>query len=249
MAVPIRIKDVSYPLGEGRWRWSVWLEGPPKDLNKIKFARYTLHPTFRNPVRIVRNRATGFRLDSSGWGSFTIGVETVFKDGTSQNRSHKLLLQSERRRDSSSRKPVIFLSYSAVDSQTAEALRNALQDHVATLAEKSAWLPWKRSIERSIRSADAAIGIVSDSTSPWVERELQMAAAHDLPVLRVVTGNLAEETEPRHRDALPNVRSADDAPRIAREVISWLAGQAIVLKVKRRRRGSSRSKESPGGQL
>ncbi len=54
---------------------------------------YTLHPTFPNPVRTVRDRTTKFRLDTRGWGVFTIYVKVVAKDGSAVMLSHALELR------------------------------------------------------------------------------------------------------------------------------------------------------------
>src|SRR5262245_25262815 len=61
------------------WRWSVWLEGPDAELDMVKEVIYTLHSTFRNPVRRIKDRNTKFRLSTAGWGVFRIFAEVRFR--------------------------------------------------------------------------------------------------------------------------------------------------------------------------
>src|SRR5215467_18289 len=62
------------------WEWSVWIEGGATELEQVREVLYTLHPTFRQPVRKVTDRNTKFRLESAGWGEFmvfaTVRLET-----------------------------------------------------------------------------------------------------------------------------------------------------------------------------
>ena len=82
-------KTVSYSIrqseayeGDDWWSWSVWLDGPHEALDRVKYVEYTLHPTFPKPVRAEGDRASQFKLSSSGWGTFTIHAQVVQKDGT-----------------------------------------------------------------------------------------------------------------------------------------------------------------------
>jgi transcription initiation factor IIF auxiliary subunit len=84
-------QDARY-LGKDRWQWSVWLDGPPEELDEIDHVRYILHSTFHDPVREVRNRANNFRLDTSGWGTFTLYAKAVHKDGHETPLQHDLVL-------------------------------------------------------------------------------------------------------------------------------------------------------------
>jgi transcription initiation factor IIF auxiliary subunit len=90
MALSIR-QDSKY-LGHDRWKWSVWLEGSSEELDHVKQVMYVLHPTFHNPVRIVDNRATKFRLETSGWGTFTIHAKVVDHAGRETYLDHPLTL-------------------------------------------------------------------------------------------------------------------------------------------------------------
>ncbi len=75
----VRIKQETHYKGNDWWKWSVWLDGPKRELDRIDHVVYTLHPTFREPVRRITDRKTNFRLDSAGWGAFDIYLELIPK--------------------------------------------------------------------------------------------------------------------------------------------------------------------------
>ncbi len=79
-------------VGHGRWKWSVWLDGPPEELDSVDHVLYILHSTFHKPVREVSDRATNFRLDTSGWGTFTIRANVAHRDGRETLLAHELVL-------------------------------------------------------------------------------------------------------------------------------------------------------------
>ena len=69
---PYRLEQDSRYAGDDWWSWSVWLEGDDEDLDQVEEVEYTLHRSFRKPVRKVNDRATKFKLKTAGWGRFTI---------------------------------------------------------------------------------------------------------------------------------------------------------------------------------
>lgn len=77
---------------EDWWNWSVWIEGEPEELDAINYVQYTLHHTFPKPVRRVSDRTTQFRLQTGGWGTFTIYAKAVRKDGVEIALQHELQL-------------------------------------------------------------------------------------------------------------------------------------------------------------
>lgn len=86
----IEIKQSEKEVRPGWWKWSVWLDGPAAELDRIESVVYHLHPTFPQPEREVDDRASGFRLDGSGWGTFELGVEIRDATGKTSLRSHQL---------------------------------------------------------------------------------------------------------------------------------------------------------------
>lgn len=78
--------------GDDWWSWSVWVEGTDEELDGVKVVEWELHPTFPNPVRSVENRASKFRLDTGGWGTFTIVARLRMENGTVSKLTHDLEL-------------------------------------------------------------------------------------------------------------------------------------------------------------
>lgn len=78
--------------GDDWWRWWLWVEGPDDELDEIDRVVYTLHPTFPQPVRTVRDRSSKFRLETAGWGVFTIYIRIVHKDRSETLLDHDLEL-------------------------------------------------------------------------------------------------------------------------------------------------------------
>lgn len=89
MTNEFRIVQSEKYAGNDYWYWEVHLEG---DLSRVKEVEYTLHETFPKPVRRIRDKQTGFKLEASGWGGFTIYARVYFDDGSSQLLTHDLQL-------------------------------------------------------------------------------------------------------------------------------------------------------------
>lgn len=80
--------------GDDYWDWSVWIESDdPKKLDKIEFVTYHLHNTFYNPVRVIKDRVSKFKLDTSGWGTFRIYIVISLKDKSVVELKHDLILK------------------------------------------------------------------------------------------------------------------------------------------------------------
>jgi hypothetical protein len=72
------------------YEWSLELVAYDETIERIDFVKYYLHPTFENPTRIIRDRDTRFRLNSIGWGTFSVEIEIHFIDGTVGHTDHEL---------------------------------------------------------------------------------------------------------------------------------------------------------------
>ena len=67
--------------GTNYWSWTACIEVRRKeDLNEIEYVEYRLHPSFKNPIRRVRNPANGFALTTKGWGTFKLQAVVRFVD-------------------------------------------------------------------------------------------------------------------------------------------------------------------------
>jgi transcription initiation factor IIF auxiliary subunit len=89
----LRLQQSAEYEGDDAWSWAVWIEGPEQELDRIDYVEYTLHPTFPKPVRRIGDRSTRFKLETGGWGTFTIYATVMHKDGSTGPRlEHELEL-------------------------------------------------------------------------------------------------------------------------------------------------------------
>lgn len=199
----IQIKQETVLKGKDWWDWSVWLEGPKKELDAINQVVYTLHPTFPTPVVPVTNRKTGFRLDSSGWGEFMIYIQIKTKDGGTKKRQHYLrFMDPELNRVKSTRKRIsavskkesarrtVFVSGGTRDFDTVHAVREALsRENIEVLGAQDIKVGQEsqRSINSMIAKAAAAVFVISGRTNLWMNEEIKAAikagVRHILPVV------------------------------------------------------------------
>ena len=92
MADELTIEQSERYEGDDWWRWAVWVEGSDAALDQIDFVEWTLHPTFPNPIRKVRDRASKFRLETGGWGVFQIFARLQMTSGEQRELKHFLRL-------------------------------------------------------------------------------------------------------------------------------------------------------------
>jgi transcription initiation factor IIF auxiliary subunit len=74
------------------WNWSVWIDGTSDEIASITSVEWRLHPSFANPVRRVTDKATNFRLDTAGWGTFLIHASVQLQGGPTTKLQHYLQL-------------------------------------------------------------------------------------------------------------------------------------------------------------
>lgn len=90
----IEPRNTSRYLGDDQWEWQVFIASDEATLGQVAYVEYTLHPTFRNPVKIVsekgETKGQGFPFTATGWGTFTIGVKVVFTDREERYLSYDL---------------------------------------------------------------------------------------------------------------------------------------------------------------
>jgi transcription initiation factor IIF auxiliary subunit len=92
MSRELEIRQSEHYEGEDWWKWAVWVEGTDAALDQVDFVEWMLHSTFANPVRNVKNREEKFRIDTEGWGVFTIRANVYMKDGQVKRLQHELSL-------------------------------------------------------------------------------------------------------------------------------------------------------------
>lgn len=84
-------------IGDDYWDWSVWIDANKEDIENIEYVTYNLHHTFINPVRVIRDRESKFKLETSGWGTFTIYAVLSFTNNTIIQLEHELELDYPKR--------------------------------------------------------------------------------------------------------------------------------------------------------
>ncbi len=181
----------------GRWKWSLRLVGEDDELDQVEYVQYTLHPSFRNPVRRIDDRTSRFRLDSSGWGEFVIQADVRMKDGTSAHLEHYLELRSplqgaERVNGRRQRDRTVFISYGVADALIAHELRSALEAYgldPSTADDVSIGEPWRDKIESLIQHASGVILIASERPSRFTLFEAGMAEMHKKPTVTIIVGS------------------------------------------------------------
>lgn len=80
---------------EDWWDWEIHLEESEEKLDEIEYVEYTLHDTFPNPIRRIYDRSSGFKLETNGWGIFTVYIRIHFKDERRQDEFDELPLRFE----------------------------------------------------------------------------------------------------------------------------------------------------------
>jgi len=79
----ITVHDTSEYLGNGKWKWTVFIQESEQVLNDIEHVEYTLDPTFSDPVRrvdIMGDPRVPFALTSVGRKTSEISVKIIFRD-------------------------------------------------------------------------------------------------------------------------------------------------------------------------
>ena len=61
----------------------------------IRSVKYTLHPTFPDPIRSIESKTSKFTLFSSGWGGFSIKIRVNYEDSTPFTTSYVLHLERD----------------------------------------------------------------------------------------------------------------------------------------------------------
>jgi len=198
--VSISIKQSSTCHAQNWWQWSVWLDAPAAELKAVDHVVYTLHPTFPDPVRIVRDRRSGFKLKSAGWGEFDLHLEIVFKDGKVRKRTHSLELAdtgpgSKRRKAKRSaareEMPIAYISSGSADAGIARRIGELLKSkgfRIALLEDSN--LPADQAIDAALTAASLAVFVLSSQPSIWTQEEIKRAVGKGVPhIVPVVVGS------------------------------------------------------------
>lgn len=84
--------------GYENFRVKLYVSG---DIDNIKKVEYELHPSFRNSLRVGRDREKGFPIEIWTWGEFEILVTVYYNDGTEEEHTYDLKYSNELPADNS----------------------------------------------------------------------------------------------------------------------------------------------------
>lgn len=197
----IRIMQSTEKKSSSFWKWRVWLDGDSDELDNIQSVIYQLHSTFKNPIREISDRQSGFRIDSAGWGQFMIYLTIKYNDGYEEKRKHWLQFSAaapskelegrfgEKFKD---RAPTAYLSYSVADTIAAKTVRDRLEAKGVSVLDVNSLQVGENlndGINNMIDQSDFGVSIVSDITSESVNQETQQMKEQQLPVFQVNSGS------------------------------------------------------------
>jgi transcription initiation factor IIF auxiliary subunit len=85
------------PDGAPWYDWTVYVEGPLRDLRNIRSVRYLLHPTFQpNAIDVAFGGPNlDFPYTTRGWGTFVIRAQVLMADGQVRELSHPLRFKAQ----------------------------------------------------------------------------------------------------------------------------------------------------------
>jgi hypothetical protein len=198
-------QEASY--ADKRWDWSVWIDGSDVELDQVESVEWVLHPTFPEPIVLVNERQSKFRLDSFGWGEFEINAHVTAKDGHKQHLKHWLRLPESHDNfihSTTDRKSAVFISASIADADWEDAVRDALTRrgfHVLTASDLPAGVPADTAISSMLDKATSVVAIFGNKSGPWTEREVMTAMEKDVSVVPLAVGEY-----PKIRPGLGSVR-------------------------------------------
>jgi transcription initiation factor IIF auxiliary subunit len=92
----IRLENDWEYLSEDLWRWGAYLSSTNKtEIDNVSSVEYLLHPTFKNPIRTIKERNNNFRLTTQGWGTFILRANVRYGDGRVTHLQHQVVLKRE----------------------------------------------------------------------------------------------------------------------------------------------------------
>ncbi|HEX3478155.1 MAG TPA: pYEATS domain-containing protein [Kofleriaceae bacterium] len=245
--MPLKLAQADRNVSPDWWEWEVWLEAPGPELDDVTEVTYLLHPTFVDPVRVVTDRASAFRLHSAGWGEFTIRAEARLRDGKVRHLKHPLKLHTATARSAPAQRPAIFLSYAATDGRFAGQLSRALESSgmkVAHSGSLSLDVPWNEALHRAVNDSSAVVILQLDTPSTAVEDALIVAHSLDKPTIRVQIGP-PPSLSPSPADTVLRFTGQDAPEVIVDRLVKLLRPELDAAPAKRGTSPSRGAKASP----
>jgi hypothetical protein len=194
----LKIAQSSTPGNDALWNWSVWLEGPTRDLDKIKEVTWKLDPSFSEPIQRVKSRDTQFKLSNNGWGEFEIHAEVLREDGKKEQLRHWLRFEQEKPPSASPRMveprtksgpPTVFLSYTRENAKLVGAVVNHLRSSEMKVVLDVDIPPGEdfgRWTMEQIRRCDAVVIFCGEEVTNSQSREIEVAQRAEVRVIPIV---------------------------------------------------------------
>ncbi len=174
----LRLDNDSKYRGNRTWSWNIWLEGPKAELNKVISVKYFLHPTFKNPIHLVKNKSSKFKLSGSGWGEFNIKAEVLIKGEKPLTLNRWLEFDEKEKQEAQKNiKGNVFLSHSLADGPIANKLASLLitKGYAVTASSRmefSVGADWQKDIKNDIKLADVIVVFISPGMSEYIDSEI-----------------------------------------------------------------------------
>ncbi|MBL0712100.1 MAG: TIR domain-containing protein [Desulfosarcina sp.] len=189
------VNDSNYR-GNRNWGWNVWLDGPAVEEGQVESVTYFLHPTFSNPIHMVADKSSNFKLSGSGWGEFNIKAEVALTGGETLTLNHWLQFDAAAKQQArQDAKGKVFLSHSMADGPVANRLASLLiakgyRVTATAMVDVAAGTDWQYELKKNIELADLNVVFISPGTSEYIGTVISRMLASDegirgklLPVL------------------------------------------------------------------
>lgn len=169
------------------YKWAVWIEANESDISDIDHVKYLLHPTFPNRLRKSDDPSSNFKIESKGWGEFRIDISITKTSGDVIKLWHWLSLSDDKTQvvsrggqegDEETQPKKVYISYSKIDTRTAQLLESMLTDlgmEVASGSDIEPGVSITDHIEKSINDADAIVTINPEMENDWQKLEIKIA--------------------------------------------------------------------------
>ena len=195
---------------------------------------YTLHPTFVPPTHRVRNRATKFRLDASGWGEFMINATVEQGSGERVSLRHWLRLDGSQERlheETAGAFRSVFLSSGLADQSILAHIRKALEADASLDVSSNQDLqfiasdePVEKRIRAEMQRAGSAVFVISERQSPWLAAELDFARKHRIPTMIVRSGRDPSVPTQAMADRVVSLSDSESIEGVAQQIADWAKG-------------------------
>ncbi len=218
MGLRVRLKSEASRLKEDWWSWKVWVEGRDEVLDQIQSVKYSLHPTFPNPIRVVEDRQSKFELSDRSWVEFAITAQVTTKTGETVSVEHWIEFKQPGATVESERKPCVFLSFSATDRQMVRILKDSLESQgieVISPEDIAMGDSLQSALNEGIMRAQVVAFLVSGELRGFAEQELALAKRSGKPVVPILVGEKSDLPRPFEQAQAPHMHSEKDVGPVA----------------------------------